>query len=97
MSDTTEKVLQIFILGSTDSGKNNILNHYFHNEFYQNILTGIDYQSKYLRFDGVKVRVYYIDTAGQEKLKYIPLNYLKGIHGVLFLYLILIIEMNLNV
>ena len=87
--EKNEKTLKIIILGSSEVGKTCILNRYFHNEFKENVLStvGIDFQTKFFKFDGdQKIKVSYIDTAGQEKFRAISVNYLKGTNGVILVF-----------
>ena len=84
----TEKTLKIIILGSSEVGKTCIYNRYFHNDFKENLLStiGIDFQTKFFKFDDQKVKANYIDTAGQEKFRAISVNYLKGTDGVILVF-----------
>ena len=84
----TEKTLKIIILGSSEVGKTCIYNRYFHNEFKENLLStiGIDFQTKFFKFDDQKVKANFIDTAGQEKFRAISVNYLKGTDGVILVF-----------
>ena len=87
--EKNEKTLKIIILGSSEVGKTCILNRYFHNEFKENVLStvGIDFQTKFFKFYGdQKIKVNYIDTAGQEKFRAISVNYLKGTNGVILVF-----------
>jgi small GTP-binding protein len=87
--DKNEKTLKIIILGSSEVGKTCILNRYFHNDFKENLLStvGIDFQTKFFKFDGdQKIKVNYIDTAGEEKFRAISVNYLKGTNGVILVF-----------
>ena len=87
--DKNEKTLKIIILGSSEVGKTCILNRYFHNDFKENLLStvGIDLQTKFFKFDGdQKIKVNYIDTAGEEKFRAISVNYLKGTNGVILVF-----------
>ena len=90
MTDNNNKevILKIIILGSSQVGKTSILNRYFNNEFQENMLStiGIDFKTKFFKFDGNKVKFTYIDTAGQEKFRAISVNYLKGTHGVILVF-----------
>ena len=83
-----EITLKIIILGSSSVGKECILNNYFKEEFKGPLLSsiGIDFKTKYFKFDEEKVKVNYIDTAGQEKFKAISLNYLKGSDGAVLVF-----------
>jgi Ras-related protein Rab-1A len=84
-NDLTVKVI---VLGSSEVGKTCILNRYFNNEFKENSLStiGIDFQSKFFKFEDRKVKVNYTDTAGQEKFRAISVNYLKGTNGVILVF-----------
>ena len=86
--EKVEKTLKIIILGSSEVGKTCILNRYFHNEFKENLLStiGIDFQTKYFKFENKKIKANYIDTAGQEKFRAISVNYLKGTDGVILVF-----------
>ena len=81
-------MLKIIILGSTQVGKTSIINRYFNNEFQENMLStiGIDFKTKYFKFNGQKVKFNYIDTAGQEKFRAISVNYLKGANGAILVF-----------
>ena len=91
MSDAslqTDITLKIIILGSGEVGKTCILNRYFKNEFKENPLStiGIDFQTKFFKFEDKKIKVNYTDTAGQEKFRAISVNYLKGTNGVILAF-----------
>ena len=47
---------------------------------------GIDFKTKFFKFDGNKVKFNYIDTAGEEKFRAISVNYLKGTDGVILVF-----------
>lgn len=83
-----EKTLKIIVLGSSEVGKTCILQRYFNNEFKENLLStiGIDFKTKYFKFNNEKIRVNYTDTAGQEKFHSISLNYLKGTNGIILVF-----------
>ena len=80
--------LKIIILGSSEVGKTCILNRYFNNDFKENSLStiGIDFQTKYFKFEDRKIKVNYTDTAGQEKFRAISVNYIKGTNGVILVF-----------
>jgi len=84
----TDLTLKIIILGSSEVGKTCILNRYFNNEFKENSLStiGIDFQTKFFKFEDKKIKVNYTDTAGQEKFRAISVNYIKGTNGVILVF-----------
>lgn len=86
--DVTDAILKIIILGSSEVGKTSILHRYFSHDFKESNLStvGIDFKSKFFKFDTLKVKVNYIDTAGQEKFRAISENYLKGADGAILTY-----------
>ena len=88
MSQSQENTIKIIILGSSSVGKTCILQRGFENEFNQNSLStiGIDFKTKFFKFDDTKVKVNYIDTAGQEKFRAISVNYLKGTDGAVLVF-----------
>ena len=75
-------------MGSSEVGKTCILNRYFNNEFKENSLStiGIDFQTKFFKFEDRKIKVNYTDTAGQEKFRAISVNYIKGTNGVILVF-----------
>ena len=86
--NSEEITLKIIVLGSTQVGKTSILNRYFNNDFKGNMLStiGIDFKTKYIKFEEQKIKFNYIDTAGQEKFRAISSNYLKGTNGALLVF-----------
>ena len=88
MSQPQEDFIKIIILGSSNVGKTCILHRYFENEYQDNSLStiGIDFKTKFFKFDDTKVKVNYIDTAGQEKFRAISVNYLKGTDGAVLVF-----------
>ena len=88
MEENTSLAIKIIILGSTEVGKTSILDRYFNDVFRQNQVStiGIDFLTKYFKFDSKKIKVLYNDTAGQEKFRAISINYLKAANGVILVY-----------
>ena len=80
--------LNIIILGSSEVGKTSIINRYFNNEYTdENIATiGIQHNHRFFKFNEDKVKIDYIDTAGQEKFKSIAANFLKRADGVILVF-----------
>ena len=86
--NNSEIILKIIILGSSKVGKTSIINRYFNHEFNESMLStiGIDFKTKYFKFDDKKLKFNYIDTAGQEKFRAISINYMKGTNGVILVF-----------
>jgi Ras-related protein Rab-8A len=80
--------LKIIILGKSEVGKTCLIHKYFGTEFLENTITtiGIDYKTKHFLFDDKKVKINYLDTAGQERFKTITTNYLRNADGILLVY-----------
>ena len=81
-------ILKVIILGASTVGKTSIFLRYFNNEFSHGTLTtlGVDFKTKFFKFENKKLKINYIDTAGQEKFKSISENYLKGTDGVILVF-----------
>ena len=79
---------KIIILGMSEVGKTCLLINYFDKKFQEsNISTiGVDFKTKYFKFNEKKVKVNYVDTAGQERFHSIASNFLKNANGILLVY-----------
>jgi Ras-related protein Rab-1A len=86
MSDLKE--MKIIVLGSSKVGKTSVLKRYFKNEFDESFLStiGIEFTTQYFKFDDEKIRVDYVDTAGQETFRAISANYIKKADGVILIF-----------
>ena len=85
---TEDNPLKIIILGSSTVGKSSIYLRYFNNKFNVNtmVTVGVDFKTKYFKFDEKEIKINFVDTAGQEKYRAISKNYLKGTDGVIFVF-----------
>ena len=85
---TEDNPLKIIILGSSTVGKSSIYLRYFNNKFNVNtmVTVGVDFKTKYFKFDEKEIKINFVDTAGQEKYRAISQNYLKGTDGVIFVF-----------
>ena len=86
MSD--EVILKFLILGDITVGKTTLLLKYIDNftpEIYISTL-GVDYKTKNIVFNGIKVSIQIWDTAGQERYKVITKSFVKGTDGIIFMY-----------
>ena len=88
MEEKIDITIKIITLGSSEVGKTSIFDRYFNNEFRENQLAtvGIDFQTKFFKFDGMNIKGVYTDTAGQEKFRAISVNYLKPANGVILVF-----------
>ena len=88
MEEKIDITIKIIILGSSEVGKTSIFDRYFNNEFRENQLAtvGIDFQTKFFKFEGMNIKGVYTDTAGQEKFRAISVNYLKPANGVILVF-----------
>ena len=88
MSKKVDMDYKIIILGMSEVGKTCLLINYFDKKFQEsNISTiGVDFKTKYFKFNEKKVKVNYVDTAGQERFHSIASNFLKNANGILLVY-----------
>ena len=82
------KHLNIITLGSSKVGKTSILKRYIDNEYHEEQLStfGIEHNFRYFKFNEEKVKIDYVDTAGQEAFRSIASNYLKKADGVILTF-----------
>ena len=85
---TQQLEYKIIILGMSEVGKTCLLINYFDKKFKENNIStiGIDFKTKFFKFDENKVKINYVDTAGQERFHAISSNYLKNANGILLVY-----------
>ena len=85
---TQQLEYKIIILGMSEVGKTCLLINYFDKKFKENNIStiGIDFKTKFFKFDEKKVKINYVDTAGQERFHAISSNYLKNANGILLVY-----------
>ena len=87
MEQDQDNIIKIIVLGSSSVGKTCILIRGFDNIYNETISTvGIDFKTRLCKFEDKKMKVNYIDTAGQEQFRAISLNYLKGADGVILVF-----------
>ena len=79
---------KIIALGSSGVGKTSILNRLKTDKFQEehDITLGFDNFIYYVKYKNKKYKLYFYDTAGEEKYKSVTQNYLKGIDGVIFVF-----------
>ena len=88
MNSEYDYTIKLFIVGNTAVGKTNFMNKFVDGEFQQNYVAtvGIDFKTKYVEFDGKKMKVQLWSTAGKEKYKSISKNIMLRSQGLLALY-----------
>ena len=89
MSDNTEIVYKILLLGDTTVGKTCFLMRYTDNTFQEVHMStiGLDYRVKNMQLNtGKIVKVQIWDTAGQDRFRAITKNYYKGANGIILIY-----------
>ena len=83
------KKLTIFTLGDCAVGKSSFISKYIHNTFSENHLTtiGIDFITKDYRLPNEKeIKLFFYDTAGQEKYRSLSFNLIKSADGIFLMY-----------
>ena len=81
--------INIITLGNSAVGKTCFIIRFSDDTFRQNYLAtfGMDFRIKQIELENGKIcKVYFYDTAGQEKFKSISLNAIKNANGVLLMY-----------
>jgi small GTP-binding protein len=86
--DDYDLIFKVVLIGDSGVGKSNILTRYLKDEFSLNTKTtvGVEFGTKKLEVDELKVKAQIWDTAGQERYKSITSAYYKGSKGALLVY-----------
>ena len=86
--DDYDLIFKVVLIGDSGVGKSNILTRYLKDEFTLNTKTtvGVEFGTKKLEVDDLKVKAQIWDTAGQERYKSITSAYYKGSKGALLVY-----------
>lgn len=79
---------KLVLIGDSGVGKTNLANRYVFNKFnYENHTTiGVEYFSKNIVIDDIKIKVHIWDSAGQERFRSITKCYYKGAKGALIVF-----------
>lgn len=64
-----QKPIRILILGFTESGKDELIEHYAGQQENLTETIGIDFRTKFLDIEGKKIKIQLWTTAGQEKFR----------------------------
>lgn len=81
-------LFKLVILGDSGVGKSNIITRYAKNEFNleSKATIGVEFHTKLISINDVKIKIQFWDTAGQERYRSITSAYYKGSHGILVVY-----------
>ena len=81
-------IAKIIIVGDSGVGKTKILKAFIDGTFNEKSEStlGVEFQAKYLEYDGIRVRAQIWDTAGQERFKSVTSSYFKGAKGAFVVY-----------
>ena len=79
---------KVIILGMSEVGKTCLLINYFDKKFKENNIStiGIDFKTKFFKFDEKKVKINYVDTAGQERYQSISKGLFQKVQGIIIVY-----------
>lgn len=89
MTDDTDNIFKILLLGDSTVGKTCFLMRFTDKTFQEIHMStiGLDYRLKEVTMaDGKHIKVQIWDTAGQDRYRSITRNYYKGADGILLIY-----------
>jgi Ras-related protein Rab-11A len=88
MTESSEMIFKILIIGDSTTGKTNILSKYLHNKFDKTskATIGVELSRKIYNIKNDKVEAQIWDTAGQERYRSMTKAYYKGALGALIVY-----------
>jgi small GTP-binding protein len=88
MAGTADELLKILVIGESAVGKSCLLLRYTDDRFQETFMTtiGVDFKTKFVVIDNVRVKLQIWDTAGQEKFRAITKAYYRGAHGILVVF-----------
>ena len=80
--------LSILLLGNSDTGKTSLLMKYAKNQYKENYVStvGLDSVVKDLKINEENVRLYIMDTSGQERFKSLSQSYYQKVDGIIFVF-----------
>ena len=83
-----EEKIKIIILGNSKVGKTSFIIRFTKNKFDETYLAtiGIDCIYRIINIENKLYKLMYYDTAGEEKYKSIPKNYIKNMQGIILMY-----------
>ena len=86
MNSLYDYLVKIIIIGNSDVGKTSLLSVYNDNNFYSVPTIGVEFLSKYIKFNRTVYKLHIWDTAGQERYKTIVNIYYKNAHVVIYAF-----------
>ena len=80
--------LSILLLGNSDAGKTSLLMKYAKNQYKETYVStvGLDSVVKDLKINEEDVRLYIMDTSGQERFKSLSQSYYQKVDGIIFVF-----------
>ena len=83
-----EETIKIIILGDSKVGKTSFIIRFTKNKFDETYLAtiGVDYKDRIINIENKQYKLMFYDTAGEEKYKSIPKNYIKNMQGIILMY-----------
>ena len=86
--DEQEEKFNLIALGNNEVGKTSFILRYVKNEFSKEYLSsiGFDFQIKSITIKNKSYKIYFYDTAGQEKFRAISFNMIKYSDGIVLMY-----------
>ena len=84
----TPQIYKVVLIGNSGVGKSNLLSRLNTNEFSDEFLStiGVEFLTKVLEVDGVRVKAQVWDTAGQERYNSMMSTYYRNAKGALIVY-----------
>jgi len=79
---------KVVVIGDSGVGKSNLITRYTRDQFSKDSKStiGVEFASKLIDHEGVKIKGQIWDTAGQDRFRAIAAAYYRGAHGALIVY-----------
>ena len=83
-----DRLIKLLIIGDQAVGKTCLLLRYSDDSFTQNHIAtiGIDFKTKFITINNIKIKLQLWDSAGEEKYRTITKSYYKGAQGIILTY-----------
>lgn len=88
MGDDILTTIKILIIGESGVGKSSLMLRFTDDDFDQDqaLTIGVDFKTKIVDIDGVKVKLAIWDTAGQERFRTLTPSYYRDAQGAVLVY-----------